>query len=149
MRPGRSRDRVLFALTASLEVLEPHRVPLRALITVLVGDPNEGIFAAATAFPRQRVQQVFEEAVSDASDAPKAPLAAALGRLFYLMHLAVLLWWLLDRRARQRTTRRLVSLIGQMLPSVSLALRLPGVRRFVVSLDELVRDGLVEPPVSG
>ena len=145
MRPGKWRDRFLFALTASLEVLEPHRVALRALIPVLIGDPGEGIFAGATAFSRLRVQGVFERAVADASDAPKPPLADALGRILYLVHLAVLLWWLLDRSPKQRATTALVALTAQILPAAAVALRLPTLRRFVVSLDELVREGLVEP----
>ena len=72
MPPGRWRDRFVFALKTSLAVLEPHRVALRALTPILVGDPEEGIFAASTAFSRLRVQQVFEHAVTDATDAPKA-----------------------------------------------------------------------------
>ena len=81
MPPGRWRDRFIFALKTSLHVLEPHQVALRALTPVLVGDPEEGIFSASTAFSRLRVQQVFEQAVAGSSDAPKQPLAAALGRL--------------------------------------------------------------------
>jgi len=145
MPPGKWRDRFTFALKASLRVLAPHRVALHALIPVLIGDPDEGIFAASTAFSRRRVQEVFERALLEASDAPKSPLAEAIGRVLYLAHLGVLLWWLLDRSAKQRATSALVSLAGQMLPAVSVALRLPALRRFVVSLDELVRDGLVEP----
>src|SRR5215207_5413170 len=57
---GPWRDRFLFALRTSLEVLAPHRVALRALTSVLVGDPEEGIFAPTTAFSRRRVQQIFE-----------------------------------------------------------------------------------------
>src|SRR5258708_13903150 len=45
MQPGKWRDRFIFALKTSLRVLEPHRVPLRALAPVLVGDPDEGVFA--------------------------------------------------------------------------------------------------------
>jgi AcrR family transcriptional regulator len=145
MPPGKWRDRFTFALKASLRVLAPHRVALRALIPVLIGDPDEGIFAASTAFSRRRVQEVFERAVLGASDAPKPPLAEPLGRVLYLAHLAVLLWWLLDRSAKQRATSALVSLAEQMLTPVSVALRLPALRRFVVSLDELMREGLVEP----
>jgi len=148
MRPGRWRDRFVFALKTSLDVLAPHRVALRALIPVLVGDPIEGIFAASTAFSRLRVQHVFEAAVVDSSDAPRPPLAAALGRLLYLVHLAVLLWWLLDKSTGQRATTALVSLTGQLLPSAALALRVPPVRRFVIAADELVRDGLFEAPAS-
>jgi AcrR family transcriptional regulator len=149
MAPGTWRDRFLFALTTSLQVLEPHRVALRALTPVLVGDPDEGIFSAATAFSRLRVQQTFEHAVIGASDAPRQPLAGALGRSLYLAHLAVLLWWLLDKSAGQRATAALLSLTRPLLPSVALTLRLPSVRRFVIAVDELVRDALFGQPVSG
>jgi len=148
MRPGRWRDRFVFALKSSLDVLAPHRVALRALIPVLVGDPIEGIFAASTAFSRLRVQHVFEAAVVESTDAPRQPLAAALGRLLYLVHLAVLLWWLLDKSAQQRATTALLSLTEQLLPSAALALRVPPVRRFVIAADALVRDALFEAPAS-
>jgi AcrR family transcriptional regulator len=139
---GKWRDRFMFALRASLAALQPHRLALKALTPMLVGDPDEGIFAPGTAFSRQRVQGVFERAISEATDAPKAPFASALGRLLYLVHLAVLLWWLLDRSTRQRATTSLVALIEQILPSAALSLRLPSMRRFVLTLDGLVRDGL-------
>jgi AcrR family transcriptional regulator len=149
MHPGRWRDRFIFALKTSLDVLAPHRVALRALIPVLVGDPDEGIFAAGTAFSRLRVQRVFEEAVAGATDAPRQPLAEAFGRLLYLVHLAVLLWWLLDNSSQQRATASLVSLTEQLLPSAALTLRMPPVRRFVISVDELIRDALFHVPVAG
>jgi len=142
LKPGTWRDRSLFALEASVRALEPHRTTLRALMPVLVGDPDDGVFADSTAFSRLRVQRVFEHAVSGATDAPRPPLAAALGRLLYLVHLGVLLWWLLDRTPRQRATRALVALSGQLMPSASLALHLPPIRRFVLEMDELMREGL-------
>src|SRR5262249_33955102 len=71
MKPGKWRDRFLFALETSLRVLRPHRLTLRALIPVLIGDPDDGVFAEGTAFSRVRVQQVFEDAVAGAADAPK------------------------------------------------------------------------------
>ncbi len=104
MPAGKWRDRFVFALRTSLQVLEPHRIVLRALIPVLVGDPDDGVFASRTAFARGRVQEVFEVAVAGSTDAPKPPLAEALGRLLYLVHLAVLLWWLLDKSVKQRAT---------------------------------------------
>jgi len=149
MPPGRWRDRFVFALNTSLRVLEPHQVALRALTPVMVGDPDEGIFSTPTAFSRLRVQRVFEEAVVGSSDAPRAPVAEALGRLLYLVHLAVLLWWLLDKSARQRATGALVSLIQQILPSAALALRIPAVRKFAIAVDGLVRDALFGNPVAG
>ena len=148
MQPGTWRSRFIFALETSLDVLQLHRVALRALIPVLVGDPDDGVFAEGTAFSRLRVQRVFEEAATGASDAPKPALAEALGRLLYLVHLAVLLWWLLDRTPRQRATAALVALTQQLLPSATLALRLPPMRRFVTGFDELIREGLFGNPAT-
>jgi AcrR family transcriptional regulator len=140
---GKWRDRFIRALELSLGVLGPHRVTLRALAPVLVGDAEEGVFADRTAFSRLRVQRVFAGAVAEASDAPAPALAAPLGRVLYLAHLGVILWWLLDRSPGQRATAGLVALLRQMLPSAALALRLRPVRGFVVSTDGLVADGLL------
>jgi hypothetical protein len=41
-----------------------------------------------------------------------------------------------------------VSLTRDLLPSATLALRVPPVRRFVVAVDELVRDALFGNPAS-
>jgi AcrR family transcriptional regulator len=144
MSPGKWRDRFVFALETSLAVLGPHRTPLKALVPVMVGDADEGVFAAKTAFSRARVERVFQDAVSGGSDAPRPPLVAPLGRLLYLVHLGVLLWWLLDKSRDQRATKGLVALLRQLLPSAALALRLPTIRRFVQSGDELVREALLE-----
>jgi AcrR family transcriptional regulator len=146
MRPGKWRDRFIFALETSLAVLEPHRVPLRGLIPVLVGDPEEGLFAEGAAFSRVRVQGVFQKAVTGSSDAPSQTLADAVGRILYLVHLAVLLWWLLDKSPKQRATKALVALLQQILPSLALTLRLPAVKRFVMSADALLREALFENP---
>ena len=149
MSAGKWRDRFLFALRTSLHVLEPHRVVLRALIPVLVGDPDDGVFANNTRFARVRVQGAFEKAVIEATDAPKQPLAQALGRLLYLVHLAVLLWWLLDKSSKQRATTALVSLTQQLLPSAALTLRVPPVRRFVVAVDDLINEALFSGLTAG
>jgi AcrR family transcriptional regulator len=148
MPAGKWRERFLFALTTSLQVLKPHQVALRALTPVLVGDPDEGIFSESTAFSRLRVQKVFEDAVTGSSDAPKRPLADALGRVLYLVHLAVLLWWLLDKSANQRATTALVAVTRQLLPSAALTLRVPPVRKFVIAVDELLREGLFGAPAA-
>jgi len=140
---GRWRDRFIRALERSLEVLGPHRVTLRALAPVMVGDTEEGVFAERTAFSRVRVQEVFRAAVLEARDAPGGPLAGALARLLYLLHLAVILWWLLDRSPRQRATAALVALLARMLPSAELALKLPIVRGFVTRADALFAEGLL------
>jgi len=144
MPPGRWRERFIFALQTSLEVLAPHRLTLKALAPLLVGDTQESVFAKGVAFSRLRVQRTFEQAVIGATDAPSPALAGSLGRLLYLLHLAVILWWLLDKTTQQRATKALVLLIQQILPSTALAVRVPPVRRFLISADALVRESLFE-----
>ena len=142
MPSGRWGARFVFALRASLDTLAPHHRTLRGLIPVIVGDPAEGLFGESVRFSRLRVQGVFTDAVTGATDAPPEAIAAALGRLLYLVHLAVLMWWLLDKTSHRRATTSLVELIAHMMPSTALTLRLPPVRRFVLSADALVREGL-------
>ena len=149
MPRGRWRDRYLFALKASLAVLSPHRGTLSALVAVLVGDREEGLFAPGTAFSRQRVEAVFREAVAGAEDRPARDVVEPLGRVLYLVHLAVLLWWLLDKSPHQRATAGLVALIARALPLVPLALRVGAVRRMVRDGDALFRDALYDDVAAG
>lgn len=144
--PGRWRDRFLAALRTSLEVLRPHRNTLAALVPVLIGDAEEGLFAPRTAFSRQRVEYVFREAVLGATDAPSPRVTAALGRLLYLAHLAVILWWLLDQSPEQRATERLLSLLERALPLAALTLHLPPVRGLVVEGAKLASLALLGDP---
>ena len=94
----------------------------------------------------ERVQAIFHTAVVEASDAPPPKLAESLGRLLYLMHLGVILWWLLDKSRGQRATTGLLSLWKRMLPSATLVLRLPVVRGAVQSADMLFREALLDAP---
>jgi AcrR family transcriptional regulator len=146
MPRGRWRGRFLFALRTSLDVLEPHRQTLSALVPVLVGDSEHGLFSPRTAFSRVRVQQVFQDAVLGATDAPRREIAGALGRLLYLLHLAVLLWWLLDKSPGQRATRGLVALIDQTMPSAVLALRFRPVAKLLRTGDALFGEALFDGP---
>jgi AcrR family transcriptional regulator len=145
-KSGKWRDRFLFALKTSFDVLGPHRSTLAALIPVLVGDPNEGVFAESAAFSRLRVEKIFHAAVTGATDVPAPKVAAALGRLLYVLHLSVILWWLLDRSPKQRATQGLIALLQRILPSAALALRFPPIPSFVISGDALLRDALLSDP---
>ncbi len=144
MKAGKWRNRFVFALRTCLEVLGPYRKTLASLAPMLVADRAEGVFAAQTGLSRRRVEQVFQDAVAGASDAPAAKLAEALGMLLYLLHLAIILWWLLDKSPNQRATHALVTLVERILPSFGMALLLPQVRGFVQSADTLVREALFD-----
>jgi AcrR family transcriptional regulator len=143
MPRGRWRDRFLFTLDSTLAVLGPHRQALASLIPIFVSHAPDGLFSPHTAFSRERVQRVYQEAVVGASDAPGAEVAAALGRLLYLTHLAVVLWWLLDKSPRQRATRALIALMSTALPAASITLKLPKVGRFIRAGDRLFQEALI------
>jgi AcrR family transcriptional regulator len=138
---GRWSERFLAALETSFAVLAPHRSTLVALVPVLVGG-EEHLFASATAFSRERVQRAFVEAVTGASDAPRGALAPALGRVLYLVHLALILWWLLDRTPDQRATRALIAVAGRGLGLFRLALALPPVRSLLREFDGAAGEAL-------
>jgi AcrR family transcriptional regulator len=140
---GKWRDRFLSTLESSLDVLRPHRTTLSALIPVLVSNAPDGLFSSTTAFSRERVQRTFQDAVLGASDAPKPEVAAALGRLLYLIHLAVILWWLLDKSTNQRATRALIDLLKKVLPAAAMTLKLPKAGNFILAGDRLFQEALV------
>lgn len=148
MPAGRWRDRFLFALDASLEVLGPHRETLVALVPTLVGSPHESLFAAETAFSRERVQGTFVRAVSEATDAPGGGRAAVLGRMLDLVHLLVLLLWLLDRSDGQVATGLARKVLARVLGPFALAYRLPFLRGVVRDIDRIARDALGTPASS-
>jgi AcrR family transcriptional regulator len=145
MAPGKWRQRFLFAVQTSLDVLRPHRQTLVALTPVLVGDPEEGLFSPQTAFSRIRVLTVFRDAVVGASDAPPTKVAEALGRILYMLHLMVILLWLLDKSPKQRATSALMSLLEKSLSFFTLALRLSAIRSLVAAADGVFQEALFLP----
>lgn len=142
--PGPWRTRFLAALRTSLEVLRPQRAALAALLPVLAGGGEQGLFAASTGFSRQRVRAAFLAAATEASDAPRSTTdAEALGRVLYVVHLLVILWWLADRSPGQRATQGLLALLERALPPLSLALRLGPARAWLRRLDALSSEALL------
>ena len=142
MQPGRWRQRALFALETSLSTLTPHRATLAALTPVLVGDPDQGLFSEKTSFSRSRVQQVFIDAVTGSRDKLATVDAESLGRLLYVVHLMVLLWWLLDKSPNQVATRGLVGVTRKLAHAFSLGMRLPQTRAVVRHVDALAQQAL-------
>ncbi|MEM9382154.1 MAG: TetR/AcrR family transcriptional regulator [Planctomycetota bacterium] len=144
LRRGPWRARALEALRASLRTLAPYRETLRGASGVLVSATDEGLFSRSTRTSRERVAGVFQDAVTGARDAPKGARGVALSRLLYLVHLAVVLTWLLDRSKDQRATEALVRLVGSGLALGAAALRLPGAWRLVERADVTLASALYE-----
>lgn len=139
---GRWRDRFGAAMRLVMERLAPHKRTLRGVLGLLVASPEDGVFASDTSFSRERVQGVFEQVAADAKDAPGGA-APALGRVLYLAHLGLLLWWLLDRSPDRRATRGLLALLPQLLAPAAIALRLRRTRRVLRDFDRLLNSALL------
>ncbi len=67
-----------------------------------------------------------------------------MGRLLYLIHLGVLLWWLLDKSPEQRATKALAGALDRALPVARFILGLPPARAFIVAADLAFREALLE-----
>lgn len=146
--PGTWTRRFLVALRGSLSVLEPHRDVLRALIPLLVGGRDENLFGSASALSRDRVQRAFVAAVQGADDRSSNDDGEALGRTLYLVHLAIILWWLLDRSEEQRATAGLIVLVERSLPLAALALQFPQTLSFLRGLGTLVDEAFLQVTTS-
>lgn len=136
------RDRFLVALEASLAVLGPHREELTLRMPAMIATGEDGLFSGVTSFARKRVEGIFIRAITEAHDAPDAKTAAAMGRLLYVMHLGVILWWLLDRSPSQRTTSELVATLRKGRPLAKLVPHLPYAKSLIAAADALCREGL-------
>jgi AcrR family transcriptional regulator len=142
MRSGTWHQRFMFVLRTSLRVLQPHRATIAVLIPLMVSQNEEGLFSPTTTVSRLRVQEAFVSAVRGATDAPEGEAGSALGRLLYILHLVVLLWWVLEKSPKQRATKELVGLLNRVAPLTSLALGFPGALSLVGIIDNLVCEGL-------
>jgi AcrR family transcriptional regulator len=148
MRPGRWRDRALHAVTTSLHILRPQRDTLAALVSVLVGDPNEACSRRARPSHVCAGRPCSWKRLSGLPTRHAASLGPrpALGRLLYLLHLAIILFWLLDRSPAQRATDAVLGLLKQALRLAAPVLRVPGVPGLLTAADRHVREALFADP---
>lgn len=135
--PGSWQLRVTRATELSLAALAPWRSSLQAVLGVLVGPGDDGLFGSNTLTSRQRVMAAFEVAVQESDSPPRC--GRALSRVVYVLHLGVVLFYLLDRSSGQGASLAL----QRWIPWTALALlvRAPGVGPRVEALAQILDDG--------
>lgn len=138
---GTWAQRTAWLTRLALDVLAEDRLVLRALAPgMLEGDEvlsplrNRDSVAASRA--------VFRSAVEGATNAPRAQGREATAELAYLLHLALLLYWTMDRSAEQRATRSVLAQAERLAPLVELALRTPVLGRSLAALVRAITVGL-------
>jgi AcrR family transcriptional regulator len=132
---GTVAERFERTMLVKLDQVEPHRVPLAALLARAL-DPNSRLSALGegTAAVREKMGGIFLEVVRGASDAPDDKQARELGSVLYALHLAILLYWFHDKTPRARATHELVGSARETLRYLRPALRLPPMSRVLSRL---------------
>jgi pyoverdine/dityrosine biosynthesis protein Dit1 len=142
---GKVAKRFRAVMEAKLDLLAPYRDAFAALIAAAL-DPRHPLatLGPGTEVVRARVSAVFSAAVQGASDRPKPPADDALARVLYGTHLGIVLLWTQDRTAGLEATRSAVGVAAEIVSKLGKALRVPGLRGSLTTLDGVVAP-LVEP----
>ncbi len=113
LSPGPLALRFQELLQLKLDLLEPHRRTLRALLaTLLDEEAPASVLSPETENIRLRGLALFEAVVQGATDAPPAATQLALGQTLYAAHWAVLGLRFLDRSAGGQATRDALELVA-------------------------------------
>lgn len=139
LEPGPWPARFNAALSASFLVLQPHRDTIGSMLGAMFSRRGDGIYIPWVA-SQDQVRQGFVEAVRGARNPPANP--ERFGEILYLVQLATLLFWTLDRSRDQVATARLRGWIARTAPVLGTALRLPLVRGPIQSLVTIVQQGI-------
>ena len=119
---GTLADRFGAAMLAKIDILQPYRPAISALLPKLLFPKNElSVFNPQTEIVRQRVIAVLSTVVYGANDCPSTGNLEALVRLLYAIHLSLMFTWTQDnvdavdtRDALAKWCRRLRSMSGKL-----------------------------------
>ncbi len=137
---GRVAERWFEAITRDLDRLSRHKGALTGLISAGLTPGSKTQVLGAEALPmRQAMIQAYGELITEASDAPRPDIVGALATILYGVHLLLVLLWLQDRTAGQQATHRLIGCGRDLLGSLRLWLKLPGMSQMVSRVGDIVR----------
>jgi AcrR family transcriptional regulator len=129
-----------------LQRLEARRGVFASLAHVaLAPDEEASVLGAATASLRQTGIESFTEVVAKASFVPAEP--AVFGRLFYLLHLLIVLAWTQNQRgsqARLAATSQYATELGELLDLAVGASALPALAALLHRIDKTIT-AVLEP----
>ncbi|GHO63453.1 TetR family transcriptional regulator [Ktedonobacter sp. SOSP1-52] len=146
LAPGSLPERFHAMVARQLELMAPHRAALSALFGVTLNSrSNAGVFSEGTADIRRRGRKTYLEIILGAKDAPKKSQCEDLATVLYGMHLAMVLFWLIDESKQAGRTHLLLAFLRDLLKLMQPLLWLPPVRqtlaRLVAILGPILGDG--------
>jgi hypothetical protein len=122
-----------------LELMTPYRKALSALFgTALNPRSNAGVFSDGTVDIRRRARKTYVEIIRGAKDAPKESQCEDLATLLYGMHLAMILFWLIDESQQARRSHLFLAFLRDMLKLIQPFLWLPPISHALVRLAAIV-----------
>jgi len=123
---GKIAQRFTAAFHLKLALTEPHNELIGVLLSLAL-NPNSriAVLGQASTDIRLRMQSAFSRLVSESNDAPDAATAAALAKILYIAHLALLYFRVNDRTPGGRATRELLAWIEIALSYLPMSYRLP------------------------
>jgi len=134
---GKIAERFAAAFNLKLALVEPHSELIGVLLSSAL-NPNSrvAVLGQASADIRLRMQSAFSRLVSESDDAPDTATAAAIAKLLYIVHLALLYFRVNDRTPGGRATRELLAWIETGLSYLPTGYRLPFISDALLKLSE-------------
>ena len=134
---GKIAERFAAAFRLKLALVEPHNELIGVLLSSAL-NPNSrvAVLGKASADIRLRMQSAFSRLVNESDDVPDAATAAALAKLLYIVHLALLYFRVNDRTPGGRATSELLAWIKSALSYFPTSYRLPFISDALLKLSE-------------
>jgi len=137
---GKIAQRFTAAMNAKLALIEPHSELIGVLLASALNPSSRiAVLGQPSADIRLRMQAAYAQVVRDSEDAPDAATSAALAKLLYITHLAILYFRVNDRTAGGRATRELLAWVETAISYLPLAYRIPffsdSLRKLAATLD--------------
>ncbi len=145
LAPGTLAERFQMTVSRQLELMTPHRAALSALFGQALNPRSKtGVFSENTASIRRQGRSTYLDIILAAKDAPKLSLCEDLATLLYGVHLAMVLFWLIDESKQSGRSHLFLTFLCDLLKMVLPLLWLPPVSymlaRLVAILGPLLGD---------
>ena len=137
--PGSLPERFHATIAKNLELMAPHRAALSALFgTALNSHSSAGVFSKSTADIRRHARKTFLMMIMGAKDAPKESQREDLATVLYGVHLAMVLFWLIDESQQAGRTHLFLAFLRDMLKLIQPILWLPPVSLALARLADIL-----------
>lgn len=132
-------ERFYATVAKLLEIMTPYHETLVALFgTALNPRSKVGVLSESTADLRRKSLAMYRAIIEGATDAPRIRQRGDLAIALYGVHLALVLFWLIDQSAQAQRTQQLLALLRDLLKLLQPLLRLPMVSQALIRLARII-----------